>query len=106
MKTGEMIKIVRIQGKIRQEDLAKKLDVTKSYLSLVENGRKKPSLGLLKKISDALNIPFILFIKEKIDLPNGKNSEERKIRKKFDGLIDEAQNIFISESLKIKPSQK
>lgn len=40
-----------------QQELAKKLGVTPSYLSLLVNGLRVPSLGLAVKIADLTGIP-------------------------------------------------
>jgi transcriptional regulator with XRE-family HTH domain len=41
-----------------QEDLAKKAKVTRSYIALLETGRKKnPSLVILQRLAKALRAP-------------------------------------------------
>lgn len=42
---------------LTQPDLAKKLSVTNGYISLLENGLRKPSPVLAKKIERILGIP-------------------------------------------------
>ncbi|MFS0904164.1 helix-turn-helix domain-containing protein [Priestia aryabhattai] len=46
----------RKEKKITQTDLAKKLDLNRSYLSTVESGARTPSLQLLKQIADTLEV--------------------------------------------------
>jgi transcriptional regulator with XRE-family HTH domain len=52
MKT-EKIKEYRMKKCLSQTELAKILDIDRSYLSQIENG-KQPSLKLLERIADAL----------------------------------------------------
>jgi transcriptional regulator with XRE-family HTH domain len=43
-------------------DLAKALNVSQSYLSAIENGRKYPHYSMLSGISEVCGVPFNLFI--------------------------------------------
>lgn len=51
---GEKIKEYRKSVKINQTKLAEKAEISRTYLSDVENNRYKPSISLLRKISEAL----------------------------------------------------
>lgn len=46
---------VRINNKITQKELAKKMNTTQSVISRVEQGRTSPSIALLKRLAAALN---------------------------------------------------
>ena len=45
----------RIENKITQKELAKKMKTTQSVISRVEQGRTSPSISLLKRLAAALN---------------------------------------------------
>ena len=45
----------RIENKITQKELAKKMNTTQSVISRVEQGRTSPSISLLKRLAAALN---------------------------------------------------
>jgi len=49
------IKQARIAMGITQGELADKVNVTKEFISYIENGHKDPSLSLLRKIAKELN---------------------------------------------------
>lgn len=49
---------------MKQKELAQKLGIRESYLSLLENEKKEPSLSLLKKIAGVLDIPIAMFFWE------------------------------------------
>lgn len=49
------IKKVREKQGLTQEQLAFQVNVTKEYISYIENGHKQPSISLLKKIAKELN---------------------------------------------------
>lgn len=63
MSLGTAIKTARVRRNIKQKVLAVKMGVSKSYLSLIENDKREPSLSFLKKLADELAIPLsMLFV--------------------------------------------
>jgi|AntRauTorckE5430_2_1112549.scaffolds.fasta_scaffold14891_1 transcriptional regulator with XRE-family HTH domain len=58
MRIGETIKELRKLKKYKQSDFAEQCEITTTYLSLIENNKKNPSLDVLQKISNALEIPY------------------------------------------------
>ena len=57
-----MIEMRMYEMKLRQRDLAKKLNVSEAKLSLIMNGKQKPDIDFLKAVHSQLNIDagFIL----------------------------------------------
>ena len=53
---GERISRRRKQVRIKQNVLAEQLGISNNYLSSIERGKEKPSLEILIKICNALNI--------------------------------------------------
>jgi len=53
---GLNIKIARIRKKLKQYELADKLGVTANYITLIESGRKNPSLTLLWELENILDV--------------------------------------------------
>lgn len=45
----------RIENKITQKELAKRMNTTQSVISRLEQGTTSPSIALLKKVAAALN---------------------------------------------------
>lgn len=85
MSIGSTLKLLRVASDLKQSSLAKDLNVTANYLSLVENGKKEPSLTFLKKFSQRLNLPlgyFLWIALEDISLP-----EELDLKEKMDRLL-------------------
>jgi len=99
---GQLIRFGRIGQKISQDDLAKKLDVSKNYISLIENDRKDPSINFLKNTAKLLNIPLVLLVWDKMDLPEGKTKEEKDIREQIDRMVDKAHSLFAEQTFKLK----
>ena len=62
MNLGNTIKNVRVKLGISQKDLAEKCKMSPAYLWEIENNEKEPSIGKLKIIANALNMPLpVLF---------------------------------------------
>ena len=75
MKIGDSIKYIRKKKQISQNQLATSINISQTYLSLIENNEKKPSLKILEKIENFLHIPLsiILFLSiEEDEVPNHK----------------------------------
>ena len=57
-KLSTVIRELREQRDLTQEELAKRAKITRSHLSLLEAGhRKNPSLDILKRLARALGVP-------------------------------------------------
>ena len=54
MTIGESIKSKRIERDITQSELADMVGVSKTYIYLIENDKKTPSLKMIMKISRVL----------------------------------------------------
>ena len=53
---GERIREARKRKGLSQDELASKIDVNRSYLSLVENGKSSPTFDFLHKIASGLSL--------------------------------------------------
>jgi len=53
---GNVLKLLRIANEMSIKDLATKMAVSSTYISEVEANNKKPSLDMLTKYSEALNV--------------------------------------------------
>jgi transcriptional regulator with XRE-family HTH domain len=62
MDLGTVIKNIRKQKGLTQNEFASLCDITQTYLSQIEGNLKEPNLSTLKANSERLNIPLpILF---------------------------------------------
>jgi transcriptional regulator with XRE-family HTH domain len=62
MTLGNAIRRLRAAGGWSQKDFARRLEISPSYLSLIETDRREPALPLVRRIADALGLPAtILF---------------------------------------------
>lgn len=61
MTLGNAIKLIRTARGITQRQVAKKLKVSPNYISLIEGGRREPSLPFLRKLASTLGVPIAMF---------------------------------------------
>ena len=50
------LKTIRAQKKLNQQKVAMDLNISREALSHYENGKREPSLDMLKKMSDYFNV--------------------------------------------------
>ena len=79
MDFGKAIRICRSAHGLTQGQLAKRLKVSPSSISLIESGQRQPSAALLKGVSRVLKVPLPLMTmlgSEQEDLRNIESQEE------------------------------
>ena len=64
MDIAVSLKVMIAKRKVSQTKLAKEVEVTRTYMSSLCNGERVPSLGLLERISYALDCEVSELIKE------------------------------------------
>lgn len=55
--TGPVIGRIRKKKGITQDDLARRVNVSRNFLSLIENGKREPSSDCLGRIAKELGVP-------------------------------------------------
>jgi XRE family transcriptional regulator, fatty acid utilization regulator len=79
MDYGKAIRVVRTAYGLTQTELAERLSIGSSQLSLIESGRRKPSLKVLDEVSSALRVPphlLTLLASDPEDVEDKKNGSE------------------------------
>jgi transcriptional regulator with XRE-family HTH domain len=61
MNYAKAIRIARSLADLPQRDLAARVSIDPSLISMIENGKRKPTRELLERIAEALDMPFHLF---------------------------------------------
>lgn len=62
MNVGRAIRIARAHKGLTQSSLAEESGLSLSYVSLVEQGKREPSLSALKGLTAALGLPLNLLV--------------------------------------------
>ena len=55
-KMGQNIKEIRLRRKMSQGDICRKLDMDRSYMSAIENGKKNITISQLERLGQALGV--------------------------------------------------
>jgi transcriptional regulator with XRE-family HTH domain len=79
LMVGKTIRALREAQGLSQAELAKRAELTSSFLSLVENDRRMPSLKVLSRISDALNVSADVIVWDAVKLPANLEKPDRQI---------------------------
>jgi transcriptional regulator with XRE-family HTH domain len=87
------LRITREFHRMTQAALAGRLDISSSYLSEIESGKKRPSLDILEGYARVFGVPastFLLF-EERLneDVGDKKSSKAAKLLKFFDWVLDQ-----------------
>jgi transcriptional regulator with XRE-family HTH domain len=61
MQLGQAIKLMRTANGLRQKEIAERLSVTPNYISLIESGKREPSISFLNRLASALKVPVSAF---------------------------------------------
>ena len=61
MDYGKALRLARALSGLQQQQLAELAEIDASYISLIEQGRRTPSVKFIHKLSKALGIPPYLF---------------------------------------------
>lgn len=96
-RIGKKIRVFRELAGVRQGELAKRVGVSPNYISLVENGRREPSLKFLKRLAHEFDLPISVLLWSEIDTENIKDSELAKILESMNQLFWE----IIKSKLKV-----
>ena len=94
MNIGISIKTIRKNKGLNQAQLADLCGITVTYLSLIENDKKDPTLSLLRTIANSLNIPLpiLLFVSlEDNDIADSKKELFGMIKPSIDSIL---QNLI------------
>lgn len=92
-KIGKQIQNWRLRRECSQEELAALTDREPAYLSRIENGRQKPSLDTLLRISKALNLDINNLL---TDVPEPQSpSQTKELEYLLDGCTEEESRVLL-----------
>lgn len=79
---GTTLELVRKYHRLDQKALAERLGVSPSYLSEIENNRKKPTLAILQKYQDEFALPAssLIYIHEALETGKARGIAEKAIK--------------------------
>lgn len=109
MNFGNILKKIRQDNNLTQEELAKKIDTSRSNIANYENNKNMPSVDILDKLSKMFNVS-IDYLLGKSDIRNPEKVDENKLNvafsSGFDGLNDTNKNIISATIAGLLAKQK
>ena len=92
MSIGRNLKLIRSLRRVPQKELAKNVGVSPNYLSLIENEHREPTVPLLRKLAEALDVPITFFFLEEESKED--DPEKRELFRRFKKLLFELQHLL------------
>jgi transcriptional regulator with XRE-family HTH domain len=86
VKIGEKLRKLRMSNSLTQEELASRADLTKGYISQLENDGTSPSISTLKDLLDVLGVSISEFFAETPELQVVFGEESRVVADDESGL--------------------
>jgi len=86
MDYSKAIRIARALADVPQRELASRIGVDASLISMLESGLRKPSLETLEKIARVLDLPFHLFALLGTDRQEAKSIPAEQVQQLAVGL--------------------
>lgn len=90
---GKTIKLLRTSAGIRQKDLAKKLNISSNYLSLIENDKREPSISVIERISKELDVPVSYLFWHAYEKPKNLPKDQEHLFDLMKGLLSHLQEL-------------
>ena len=86
---NEALRLIRVYHDLKQKDAAKRLEISNSYLSEIEKGRKTPTLELVNRYSETFNIPVsaIMFFADHVEGEGAPDRARQFVAGKMVGLL-------------------
>ena len=91
MQLGKSIKLCRTNLGLSQQDLAKKIGLSVSYISMIEQGKRDPTISNVQHISKALGVPMSLLTFLAAE-PEELNRVPQELRDKLAGVAIQLLN--------------
>ncbi len=114
MRIGERLKRLRMVNSLTQEELASRADVSKGFISQLENDATSPSIATLKDIVDVFGISMQEFFSDTADAENVVYGKDARVQSTADDagvkvelLVPGAQNREMDPVLvTLKPGEE
>ena len=84
------LKLVRQYHRLTQAEVAKKLDLSKSFISELEAGNRKPSIDVLEKYAESFKLPLssLLLFSEQVNEDNWQTRSSSLVASKVMKMLE------------------
>jgi transcriptional regulator with XRE-family HTH domain len=87
MNYASGLRRARLRSGLSQRKLAKKAGFDASYITMIEGGRRTPSIEGLERLAEAMDMPVSLLLLSCADQAELKGIKEKEARKLFERLL-------------------
>ena len=94
---GRTIKVLRAASGVSQKDLAERAGIKPNYLSLVESGKREPSLSVLRSISQELHVPMSFLFWESTNGSDHADAKQNHIVDRIKQLLLEVEGLRLAD---------
>lgn len=98
MTIGEVVRTLRVSAGLKQTDLAERAGVSTSSISLVEAGRREPTIKWLRSIAPALGVSAAVLFAAALALDEGDRGDT-DAREVAEQLVRAARATLIEQRL-------
>lgn len=88
MTLGEKVRLVREKAGLTTEELARRLEVSQSYISHVENNRRLLGRDRIVALARTLDIPVEFFLRDDVRMP-----DELKISSRVQAMLTDSRYV-------------
>lgn len=81
MELGLKIKLFRVAAGLKQQEVAKALGVTVNFISMIERGKRQPTVEFLRRFAKLLKLPASVLLWEPSQSQDAQNGTEDLNRK-------------------------
>lgn len=87
---GRALKLVRQYHRLTQAEVAKRLDLSKSFISELEAGNRKPSIDVLEKYAESFKLPLssLLLFSEQVGENNWQTHSSQLVANKVMKMLE------------------
>ena len=89
MNIGLRFKLFRTTAGMSQREVADKLGVTVNFLSMIERGRRNPTVRFLQEFADVVQVPAAALLWE----PSSGTGETAELQQRLQALIVEYARV-------------
>ena len=97
LRFGQVVKILRTASGLKQKNLAEMVGIRPHYLSLVESGKREPSLNVVRLLAKGLNVPVSYLFWEMDDVPKDFDSKDRNLLNELKSLLLEMEKSRLAD---------
>ncbi len=87
---------LRLQADLTQDELAKRLGISKSAVSMYERGERRPDFDLLEQIADffSVDVNFLVGSSQKVTRLTGTHADDESMSSTYVMLNDEERAVM------------